>query len=311
MPISRISVPGVIEFPGYVLAPTGAKVFYVHASGVQSEDTAPIADRIHTTVNAALAECRSGRGDIVLCLPGHTENVAAADAWSNLGTKTGVKVLGLGEGDNRPTFTWTVATSTVLFDAASFGIENCILKLEPGTGTVTVAAPITVSAAGCYIRKCRIYAGTDGSNLCTIPITTTAGGDQFTFEDNYSTAAVAAASTCYMRVVGADRLLVRNNTIIHPSTDSATVGTISFLTTASTLVNISNNYIHNNASPSRVCISSGSTACTGFISDNRLRNVTDGSNIHIVSTTATWQLFENYGVNNDIETGILLGTPSV
>ncbi len=305
---------GALEFaPGYILLPTGGLWAYVHAS-IGSLDrlppgmaSAPLGS--FTTVAAAAAACRSGRGDRIVCLPGHTESVSSANYLSNLGTKTDVSIVGTGTGTNRPTFTWTIAGSTLMTTTpANFGIDNCILSLEPGSGTVSVAAPITITGAGNFIRRCRIYAGTDATNLCTIPLTVL--GTDFQFEDNYSTSGVLALSTCYMRLTAADRAIIRRNYISHAAGVSATVGVLSYLTTLSANNLVQANYIQNCTASSKVAISSGSVVNTGTLADNRLRVGLDSETGYIVTTSAAWQLFENYGVNNLGETGQLCGVAS-
>ena len=168
--ISGFTSPIGVKLPqGLVLAP-GTEIFYVHAT--PSYFAADIAGNILTTVNKAFAQRSANVPGAIIVLPGHTETVSTADFWSSI--KTNTMVIGLGEGNERPTFTWSAATSTILMSVANVRILNCRLLLEPTTGTVTVAAPITVSAAGCGILGCRINCGTDSSNKVTIAITTTA-----------------------------------------------------------------------------------------------------------------------------------------
>jgi len=251
----------------------------------------------------------SGRGDTIYCLPGYTETIGAADAWSNLAA-TDVTLVGLGRGANRPTLSWTVAGSTVLFDTASFRMNNFILALEPTTGSVNVAAPITVSAAGCAILNCKIAAGTDANNKITIGVTTTAAATDFEFGWNIVRGAALATMTTFLRLVGVANAYIHDNDIICGTT-SAAVGPIQELTTACTGANISYNVVQNNAASSTGCITMDLASTTGWIANNFCRNMTDGNNAQIVVTSGAVQLFQNFGVNNNNETGILLGTPSV
>lgn len=236
---TKITGPTEIA-PGLVLVPTGGLVGYVHASGAAALDQLPpgmpAADLgFHTSVNAALNAARSGRGDRIVCLPGHTENIAAADAWSNLGTKTDVGVIGMGHGVGRPTFTWTAATSTLLMDAASFHIDNCRMfwaGADAAGSALTVAAPITVSAAGCSLTRCDVRAGFDADQIVTIGLTTTAAADDLTLQDVKIVWATAAECTTMIQAVGADRLTMRR-CYVRGATSSTTVGVLRFLTTLS------------------------------------------------------------------------------
>src|SRR5262249_54267043 len=161
-------------------------------------DPPELAGRIFTTLNDALGQCRANKGDTVFALPGHAESISTADQMSNL--VAGTKIMGVGVGNERPTFTWTVAAATFLFDVANVTISNCILLMDPGAGTVNVAAPITVSASGCGIYGCLIRMGTDANSKVTIGITTTAAGDEFTLAGNHIYGATAAEVTTMIQL---------------------------------------------------------------------------------------------------------------
>ncbi len=242
--------PGVQEVIGHVISPNGGGVFYVGtAAQVAALGQAGecIASRVSTTVNAALAQCVSGRGDFVYVLPGYTETVSAADQWSNLGTKTAVTVVGLGRGMNRPAFTYSASNATILMDAANFSISNCVFYMAGATGSttaLTVAAPITVSAAGCSMTDNYIHFGVDADQLVTIGVTTTAAGTQFEFKRNQCYGATAAECTSFLYLVGADNCQVWDNTIIG-GTSSTTVGVVRFITTASVGIDFRRNTFTN------------------------------------------------------------------
>lgn len=240
---NSVGQPYVSELGNLFLSVTGGAVFYVgSASTVAGLGTIGqgIASRVFTDVNTALAQCVSGRGDVIYVLPGYTESISAADAWSNL-SATDVTIIGMGRGTNRPTFTWTAAGSTVLFDTANFRLVNCNLYLagaHAAGSALTVAAPITVSAAGCEISDCRIFWGFDADQIVTIGITTTAAADDFVFNRNYCRAETAAVpTTTFIRFVGADYLQMFDTVIVGPGS-TTTLGPVQFLTTASLGIDI-------------------------------------------------------------------------
>ena len=282
--------------------------FYVMTAAELTYLKGDLRSRAFTSVNAALNATTSGRYDRVFVCEGYTESITGANQWSNL--KSGTRIIGLGRGSQRPQFLWTTAGSTITLNVADVSIENCILGLEPTTGTVTVAAPITVSAAGNAIVGCRINTGTDANNKVTIAITTTAGATDFVFDNNVVRGAAAATMTTFLRCVGLANPRITNNDIICGTT-AAAVGPIQELTTACTGIYINENWIQNNGSGATACITMGLASTTGWISNNKCRNMTDASNAQIVVTSGDVQLFNNLGVNNSNETGILLGTPSV
>lgn len=245
-----VNYPGVAEVAGMVISPNGGQVNYVGTAAqlaALGQTGEAIASRSFTTVNAALSNCISGRGDYIYVLPGYTETVSAADAWSGLGTKTAVTIVGLGRGTNRPTFTYSAATATILMDAANFRIQNCVFFMAGDVGSttaLTVAAPITVSAAGCAIEDCWINFGVDVDQLVTIGVTTTAAATYFEFKRNNCYGATAAACTSFLYLVGADFCQVWDNNIIG-GTSSVNVGVVRFITTASVGIDFRRNNFMN------------------------------------------------------------------
>lgn len=244
--------PGVQEVAGMVISPNGGQVVYVGTSAqlaALGQTGEAIASRYFTTVNAALASCVTGRGDYIYVLPGYTENISAADAWSSLAA-TAVTVVGLGRGTNRPAITWTASGGTVLMDTANFGIQNMNLYMAGPLGSttaLTVTAPITISAAGCFIEDCYINAGVDGDQGVTIGITTTAAADFFRFNRNtcfMDATAGATLSTSFFYAVGADYLQMYD-TVIDGATTSTTVGVLRFITTASVGIDIRRCFFRN------------------------------------------------------------------
>jgi hypothetical protein len=232
-----------VRFPGGTIVPPGGRVSYVRSTGPQDGDDQTMLKRLHTTLNSALAQCRSGMGDIVIVLPGHSESIATADAMSNL--VAGTKIIGMGTGNERPTFTWTATGSTFLLDVANVTLQNLILNLEPGAGTVTVTAPITISAAGCAITGCKIRMGTSATAKVAIGITTTAAADDLVMAGNEIYSDTTAECTTMIQFVGADRLKFLGNTVVG-ATSAATVGVIRFLTTESLDIKMFHNVLRNN-----------------------------------------------------------------
>lgn len=291
----------------------GEVIFVGNRSGLKAGDgsspTNPMSSLVGTGGALAALQGTTGRGHVIFLLPGSSYSVDVADWASATAAASDFAIVGLGTGSARAALTWTISTSTWLLDTANVAIDGVRLNLEPTTGTVNVAAPFTVSAAGCAIRNCRIKAGTDANNKITIGITVTTGGDDFVFEDNHVTGAALATMTTFIRLTNVDAPVIRRNRI-RCGTTAAAVGVIQELTTVCTNIDISNNILHNNAASSTACITAALASTTGDIYGNYCRNMTDGSNAQIVVTSGDVELFQNYGVNNSNETGILLGTPS-
>ena len=244
---------------GTLLPPGGRVAAYVRSSGLQSQDDQRMAPMLVTTLNAGLARCRSGLGDVVCVLPGHTENISAADQMSSLVAST--RIIGLGTGTDRPTFTWSAATSTFLFDVANTVLVNCILNFagdRASTTALTVAAPITISAAGCSLIGNEINFGVDGDQLATIGLTTTAAADNLTLIGNHCWGATTSEVTTFFQIIGADRLVMVDN-VFEGATSAVGVGIVRFATTASLNIRLERNTYINRKAASTAAVTGLST----------------------------------------------------
>lgn len=251
---------------GAILPPSGA-VFYVRGNGTAiteyAWDPPGLRERLNASVVTALRQCVANRGDRIIVLEGHTENLAAADSWSGL--VAGVKIIGVGDKNstNRPTFTFTTATSTVLLDVANVTIANCrFLCAGPaGTTALSVAAPFTLSAAGCKLLGNYMQISIDADQLATIAITTTAAADDCEISGNEIIGATAGEVTTAIQIVGADRLKMRGN-YIAGATSAVGVGIVRFATTASLdIVSEGNTFINRKALST--CAVTGLAAVSG------------------------------------------------
>jgi hypothetical protein len=203
------------------------------------------------------------RGSVILCMPGHTENVAVASAASLAAASSNFAVVGLGRGSDRATFTWTTATSSWLFNTANMGIANCRLFLAgpSATGALTVAAPITVSADGCFINDCEIHWGWDVDSIVGIGITTTAAATRFQFNRNNCYAETTAVpTTTFLRLTGTDLLEIDGTRIIGPGSTTA-IGPVQQLTTAMLKAKITNSLFQSTTAVSTIAFTAlaGST----------------------------------------------------
>ena len=98
------------RFPwGISLAPNGGKVFYVCSAGPPDGATDLIRTNLSATLGEGLHKCLADRGDTVIILPGHAENVVDNTMLTNL--VNGTRIIGVGQGSKMPAFTWTAAAS--------------------------------------------------------------------------------------------------------------------------------------------------------------------------------------------------------
>lgn len=132
------TVADIVDVPGDVFFVDSAAT---GASNAATHGTTP--DTPFATLAYAFSSDRVTSGDVVYVMPGHAETVdAAGDITMDI---AGVRVVGLGRGSSRPTFTWSTATAaTWLITAANVSVENVLITC---TGAADFASAITVTAA--------------------------------------------------------------------------------------------------------------------------------------------------------------------
>lgn len=82
---------------------------------------------IHETVTSALNVCVAGRGDVIIVAPGYTETVTGAGGLAL--SKSGVTIIGLGQGTLRPTFLMDgAATVDAAVSADNIRLKNLLFK---------------------------------------------------------------------------------------------------------------------------------------------------------------------------------------
>ena len=301
------AVPGVYDMA------LGRTWFVCNRSGVTAgggfsadKPLASVAD-----ANAAIDTNSPTQGDMVIIGQGHTENITAANTFSgssvNTSTitlKAGTRYIGQGTGTYRPTFTWTAAASAWNLTVANTTIENCNLFLagaHAAGSALTVAAPITVSAAGCKLLNNRMFFGFDADQIVTIGITTTAAADDFWFNGNYCRAEVAAATgTTFMQLVGADFMQMNGN-YISGASSAVGVGIVRFLTTASLGISWDSNQIQNQLAASASAVT-GLAGCTGMVT-NCTWGILDNATKAGFTTPANLQFGNCFTVNDNGENG--------
>lgn len=133
----------------------------------------------HSTIANAVSASSGGggasRGDTIYVMPGHAETYTAALTLSVIG----ISVIGLGNGNLRPTLTGNFAGDCVNITAANVLFENFRFA-APGTDEQT--SFINVAAAGVTLRNIRGIGSTTSKNVVDC-ITIASGADDLTIDD--------------------------------------------------------------------------------------------------------------------------------
>lgn len=251
------------------------EIFWVATVGTQSYDQ--LVEKVNpaklfTGVEEANENAVAARGDIIFMAPNHAETVAAAAAI-NL-DKSGVSVIGLGNGAARPTFTFSATASTITMTAANVELKNIIIV----PSIDSVVSPIVVSAADCTIEA-EVQDASDTVE-CVNAILTTADADRLDIDIKYIGNIAGDACVNAVRLVGVDT--ARINVDFY---GVASTSIVEFHTTACHNIVISGKFYNDGTSLTKnvVDTATGSTwSATGW-DGNSNANFAGGDNAALAS----------------------------
>lgn len=124
------------------------------------------------TLLAAHALATTGNGDIIAVKPGHAETYTETVDFS----KSGFAIIGLGFGDNRPTFTnGVVAAGDDMFDFAGDDIVVYNIKWKEAAPAGSAAVVFNVSGDYFHIENCYIELGAKTLTFLTHDTTAKSG----------------------------------------------------------------------------------------------------------------------------------------
>jgi hypothetical protein len=272
-----LTVAGIDETPGDVWfvdsAATGAGATTGHGRSPHS----PFA-----TLAYAFSSDLVGSGDVVYVMPGHAETVnAAGDITMDI---AGVRVVGLGSGAARPTFTWATDTAaTWLITAASVTVENVLCTT---TGTIDVVAGIVVTGADVTLVDVEVREGSATSQFVDAIGIGTGGARCKLIRPKVMGALAGDASQSAIQVTAA----VSEVVIVEPWV----VGTYAagcIETTAANLQMLIKNSVTRNAHATQdggIVLNSGTTGQVVNPVTQSATNDADGFNLAFVGAAVAW-----------------------
>jgi len=155
------------------------EVFWVNNSGVNPTGGANGSDsgkgtylRPFATVDYAIGRCTANRGDIIMVMPGHSEDIDAASGITS--DVAGVAIVGLGTGAKRPTVTFSETDSTWVVSAANCTFANIII--EAAVAQCVTAFSLTAGADGTSFESIESYEGAVAGTYNFIDVITLATG---------------------------------------------------------------------------------------------------------------------------------------
>ena len=205
-------------------AQTNGQVWFVngnHGSAGNTADTGVGAswDLPFATINYAISRCSNDGGDIIYVAPGHTETIEDTSPLNQSGTvtdelcidKTGVTIVGMGTGTNRPTITLSGATdATIEIRAADVTLRN--LLIVNNLANIIAMVQVNALADGLIIENCE-FRDSGASLECVLQINLATAADDITIRGCrfFNTAANDGNTACIFSVGATARLKVYDN----------------------------------------------------------------------------------------------------
>ena len=271
MPLSQVNFPhkaptfGFLPSTGQGSITAVGNVFFVDSGSANAANATANGkrpDKPFSTLDYAVGQCTANNGDMIFVAPGHTETISAA-----LGVNidvAGVRVIGLGAGSDRPTFSYTATASTMGLTAVNVSIENCIFDL---TGIDAVVTGFSISAADVRIAD-NYFLMADSAGQAVNAITTVAASTRLVVENNIFESPNAGANSAILLDGTPDGVTIRGNRI----TGAFATGSLANTTgNVATNAAIHDNFIRNDTDGAEAI--DFDSAVTGYFNDNRL--VTD------------------------------------
>lgn len=213
---------------GGIPATTGS-VFFVHSGTGNSGFAGVSASHPKATISQAIALCTADKGDIILVMPGHAETIAVAGGIT--ANVAGISIIGLGNGTNRPTLTFSAVGSTFAISAANVLVSN--IRVTSSVDEMVKMFHITAA----YVTLDRVdHFETASAQTIQFLLTTNAADFLVVRNCYHHQVNAAAAAQSWIQLVGIDggviedcifRLTLSNNAAsftIHGST--ACLGTV-------------------------------------------------------------------------------------
>lgn len=258
---------------GTLLPPGGRVAAYVRSTPlpIADGDDPEISSLWVSTLDQGLARCRAGRGDTVVVLPGHSEDVTAT-ACRLASLVNGCRIIGMGEGSNMPVFRWTATGSQWVMDNNDVTISGLRLRMEGANGIVKA---IAISGTDCCIRDCDIELASGAALKATIGIEMAAGAHRTIIVNNFFRGTATHNVTDGVLVAGvANDCQVAFNTMVASAT--AINGLIRVAAVAALGLRIHHNIVYNTHTASSAGIAFGAAASNGFCVGNHVFVLNDG-----------------------------------
>ena len=279
------------------------EVFWVNNSGVKEEGVLNGSDqhdgsfrRPMGTLSGAIGKCKAARGDIIMLMPGHAENIALANAIDF--TTSGIAVVGLGRGSLIPKFSWTTGAGATIRIPVTTGNNTTFYNCQFEANFADVTEMFNLKAADIEFHHCKFTEA--GANLNFVAALGAGNGVNGLVVDHCTfVGSDASNDNCIVGKGTHSDWVITNNRFAFYTAQTAGEGQIEIATDANNFL-ISDNYFWSTtAAVDNAFVTMAGTGNTGWASRNYLKGVdldADASNILGAFDVTGLGSFENYAV---------------
>lgn len=207
---------------------TTGDIWWVDSGSATGADAAGYGvnpDKPFLTLDYAVGNCTANNGDTIYVMPGHAENLAL-DSTVDVDI-AGLRIIGIGWGGSRPTFTATQIAGDFKLASACNWIENLLFL----SGIDATTGMLEVTGADNTIVNCEFRDSVGQATDCLITVD---GSDRLHVKDCKFIMAAAAGANSAIALDGSDDAHIEGCYIY----GNFAVGAIDLRTTASARVKI-------------------------------------------------------------------------
>ena len=250
--------------------------------------------RPFATLEYALSKCAANVGDVIFIKPGHAESIASATALNF--DVAGVAIIGLGQGSNRPTFTFTTAnTATIPVTAVNMAVSNVrfVGNFLSIASAITVAAAANFTVDNCYFGDTSATLGF----LAAVTTTVTVNADNLYYGKNERVSLATTTPGPDLMIVGTmTGLTVVNNKSFHTTISNNVAALVNHAALVMTAAVITGNLVYSvntDTATGAILVLTTATTGSGVIAHNRIRALDVAAAILVTATAVQYGMFDN------------------
>lgn len=252
--------------------------------------------RPFATLLRAVNACSSNTGDVIVIKPGHAETISSAAVV--LLNKAGIAVIGMGIGANRPTFTYTTATTAnIPVTAANITLVNLLFIANFADIASFFTATGTTTPTDFMLDKCEFRDTSSVLNALTIFTgnATANSCDGLKFQDCNVSSLGTTAATTMVKLSSATKRVAINDTFYVGAVLNNTAALLAHGANVMTELEMARNIVfrpNTDTATGGILITTSATTNTGMVYDNKI-NCLDIAAAILVTAGSAYGMFNN------------------